>query len=218
MSILEHLGLGRKTKPIAAEVALPGRPQSAFQQDIHYVLKTPIVPPFAEDMQIAQFGLGCFWGAEKQFWPLPGVYTTAVGYSAGFTPYPTYEEVCSAMTGHNEVVQVVFDPTIINYVGLLKVFFEAHDPTQHMRQGNDIGTQYRSGIYVMDDIQQQEALAVLKRYQAALNQHNRSEIATEVIASTEFYFAEPYHQQYLAKNPGGYCGLNGTGVCLPENQ
>ena len=213
MSILRRLG--SKTKLIAAKAVLSAPCQSTFQQDIHYILHVPIVPPFAENMQIARLGLGCFWGAEKQFWILPGVYTTAVGYSAGFTPYPTYEEVCSAMTGHNEVVQVVFDPTIISYAGLLKVFFEAHDPTQHMRQGNDIGTQYRSGIYIMNTAQQQEALAVLARYQTALSQNGRGDIATEIIPSTEFYFAEPYHQQYLAKNPGGYCGLGGTGVCLP---
>ncbi len=163
------------------------------------------------------FGLGCFWGAEKKFWEAAGVYTTAVGYAGGYTPNPTYEEVCSGMTGHNEVVRVVFDPAKVSYLSLLKIFWEAHDPTQGMRQGNDIGTQYRSGIYYYDEAQKQQALESKARYQQALATAGFAEITTEILAAPDFYYAEDYHQQYLAKNPRGYCGLGGTGVALPSN-
>ena len=177
----------------------------------------PIKPPFPEGMQQAVFGMGCFWGAERRFWELEGVFTTAVGYAAGHTPNPTYDEVCTGMTGHNEVVLVVFDPTQIGYEQLLKVFWESHDPTQGMRQGNDVGTQYRSGIYVFSDDQRSAAQASLARYQAALADKGMPAISTEILDANPFYYAESYHQQYLAKNPNGYCGLGGTGICLPTD-
>jgi len=178
----------------------------------HFVHATPLQPPFPEGLEQALFGLGCFWGAERKFWQLPGVYTTAVGYAAGFTPNPTYREVCTGMTGHNEVVLVVFDPQQVSYAGLLKVFWEAHNPTQGMRQGNDVGTQYRSGIYTFSTQQQSEAEASFARYQVALAAAGYAPITTEILSAPPFYYAEDYHQQYLAKNPGGYCGLGGTGV------
>ncbi|MFN3786049.1 MAG: peptide-methionine (S)-S-oxide reductase MsrA, partial [Thiothrix sp.] len=168
--------------------------------------------PFPAGMQQALFGLGCFWGAERKFWQLPGVYTTAVGYAAGYTPHPTYREVCSGMTGHNEVVLVVFDPAHISYTQLLKTFWEAHNPTQGMRQGNDLGTQYRTGIYTFTAEQQQLARTSLAQYQAALHAAGYGDITTEILPAPPFYYAEDYHQQYLAKNPGGYCGLGGTGI------
>lgn len=200
----------------AKDEALPGRPQGlSVNQPPHYVKGTPITPPFPEEMEVAVFGLGCFWGAERIFWQLSGVYVTAVGYSGGHTPHPTYEEVCSGMTGHNEVVQVVFDPKQITYHHLLKTFFEAHDPTQGMRQGNDIGTQYRSGIYVANEQQEQAATLAQEQYQEALKASGYADITTEIKPASDFYFAETYHQQYLAKNPSGYCGLGGTNVCLP---
>jgi peptide-methionine (S)-S-oxide reductase len=181
----------------------------------HYVNGHPLKPPFPEGMQQAVFGLGCFWGAERCFWQTPGVYTTAVGYAGGYTPNPTYEEVCSGRTGHNEVVLVVFDPAVLSYEQLLQVFWQSHDPTQGMRQGNDVGTQYRSGIYTYSEAQQQAALAAREMYQQALGKAGYHSITTEILDAPEFYYAEDYHQQYLAKNPGGYCGLGGTGVSCP---
>ena len=195
-----------------AEQALPGRSESMPVNNRHFVSGNPIQPPFPEKMQTAIFGLGCFWGAERKFWQLQGVYTTAVGYSGGFTQNPTYEEVCSGMTGHNEVVLVVFDPEIVSYQQLLKTFWEAHDPTQGMRQGNDRGTQYRSGIYLTNRDQQNIAEKSRAEYQQLLALKDFPAITTEIIKAGPFYYAEDYHQQYLAKNPGGYCGLGGTGV------
>ena len=182
----------------------------------HYVNGHRLTPPFPDGMEMAMFGLGCFWGAERKFWQTEGVYTTAVGYAAGHTPNPTYEEVCSGMTGHNEVVRVVFDPKLVSYEKLLQVFWEAHDPTQGMRQGNDVGTQYRSGIYTYDEAQKRAAEATREAYQEALVQAGLCNITTEICDAPQFYYAEPYHQQYLAKNPGGYCGLGGTGVAYRE--
>lgn len=206
------------TLPTADE-ALPGRATPLRVPETHYVNGARIVPPFAEGLQLATFGLGCFWGAERKFWQLPGVHATAVGYAAGLTPNPTYEEVCSGRTGHNEVVRVVFDPAQVTYATLLKVFFESHNPTQGMQQGNDVGTQYRSGVYTHDAAQAAEALAARDAYQRALRAAGISApITTEILPAGEFYYAEDYHQQYLAKNPGGYCGLGGCGVGfeLPE--
>jgi peptide-methionine (S)-S-oxide reductase len=181
----------------------------------HFVLDAPLDDPFPEGTRKAMFGLGCFWGAERKFWQLEGVYTTAVGYAAGYTPNPTYEEVCSGLTGHNEVVLVVYDPARVSYEELLKVFWESHDPTQGMRQGNDRGTQYRSGIYAFDEEQRRVAEASMQRYQRALAEAGHGAITTEILPAPPFYYAEDYHQQYLAKNPGGYCGLGGTGVGCP---
>ncbi len=178
----------------------------------HFVNTHPIEPPFPDGLEKAMFGMGCFWGAERQFWQQAGVYSTAVGYAAGHTPNPTYREVCSGLTGHSEVVLVVFDPNVIAYEDLLKVFWENHDPTQGMRQGNDVGTQYRSGIYYGGDEQRQAAEASRDAYQRQLNAAGLGPITTEILPAPEFYYAEDYHQQYLAKNPGGYCGLGGTGV------
>jgi len=206
----------KKMKMPSAEEALPGRPDPMQVTNRHHVLNNPIQPPFPEGMRTALFGMGCFWGAEKRYWTLPGVYSTAVGYAAGRTPNPTYREVCSGMTGHNEVVLVVFDPSKLSYEDLLRVFWEAHDPTQGMRQGNDVGTQYRSGIYVYGDEQAQAAAASCERFQAELARAGYTAITTEIIPAPEFYYAEDYHQQYLAKNPAGYCGLGGTGVCMPS--
>jgi peptide-methionine (S)-S-oxide reductase len=202
------------TMPIP-EQALPGRSQKMPVPERHYVLGNVMSPPFCEGRQQALFGLGCFWGAERKFWETPGVYTTAVGYAGGYTPNPTYQEVCSGMTGHNEVVLVVFDPDAISYESLLQLFWESHDPTQGMRQGNDVGTQYRSGIYFFSHTQKDIARASRKAYQQALSAAGRGEITTEIRSAGEFYYAEEYHQQYLAKNPGGYCGLGGTGVRFP---
>ncbi|MGV6827733.1 MAG: peptide-methionine (S)-S-oxide reductase MsrA [bacterium] len=199
------------------EQALAGRNDPIAITGNHHALGTPLQPPFPEQMQQAMFGMGCFWGAERRFWQLPGVYTTAVGYAAGYTPNPSYEEVCTGMTGHNEVVLVVFDPEKITYTSLLKTFWESHDPTQGMRQGNDRGTQYRSGIYCFDDHQQQLAQASKDRYQQNLSDSGMAEITTEIIPAPGFYYAEQYHQQYLSKNPNGYCGLGGTGVCLADS-
>ncbi|MCW8831106.1 MAG: peptide-methionine (S)-S-oxide reductase MsrA [Gammaproteobacteria bacterium] len=198
------------------EEALPGREQKMAVTNKHFVNGNPILSPFPDNLQYALFGLGCFWGAEKIFWQLEGVYTTAVGYAAGFTPNPTYQEVCTGMTGHNEVVFVVFDPVIISYQTLLKTFWQSHDPTQGMRQGNDCGTQYRSGIYTYSEAQQTQAELSRKAYQQALSFAGHQSITTEILAAREFYYAEDYHQQYLAKNPGGYCGLGGTAVTYPE--
>ena len=192
--------------------ALPGRDMALPTADRHYVHGRPLQPPFPEGTMQAVFGLGCFWGAERKFWQLEGVYTTAVGYAGGFTPNPTYREVCSGMTGHNEVVLVVHDPEVITYRELLRVFWESHDPTQGMRQGNDIGTQYRSGIYTFTGEQTGNALESKDKYQAVLAGSGYGSITTEITDAPAFYYAEDYHQQYLAKNPGGYCGLGGTGV------
>ena len=208
-------GFGKKTAMPSPEEALPGRTVSMSVPDDHYVNGNSLKPPFPEGMELALFGMGCFWGAERKFWQLDGVYSTAVGYAAGYTPNPTYQEVCSAMTGHNEVVRVVFDPKQVNYEQLLKVFWESHNPTQGMRQGNDTGTQYRSGIYTYSDEQRRLAEASREAYQAALTRAGYSQITTEILEAPEFYYAEAYHQQYLAKNPGGYCGLGGTNVACP---
>lgn len=205
----------RFNKPLTLpepEQALPGRDSAMPVAKEHAVLGTPLQPPFPDHCQQILFGLGCFWGAERKFWPLPGVYTTAVGYSGGLTPNPLYEEVCSGMTGHNEVVLVVFDPAQISLTALLKVFWESHDPTQGMRQGNDIGSQYRSGIYGENAEQLRQAEASRQAYQGELDKAGLGKISTEIVSAGPFYYAEDYHQQYLAKNPGGYCGLGGTGV------
>ena len=205
-------GLARKQRMPEANEALPGRASALPLTNQHFVLKAPLRPPFPDACEIAVFGLGCFWGAERKFWQLPGVYSTAVGYAGGLTPNPLYEEVCSGMTGHNEVVQVVFEPAKVSFDQLLRVFWESHDPTQGMRQGNDVGTQYRSGIYTSGSAQEATARASLERYQARLAAAGYPAITTEIIPAPTFYYAEDYHQQYLAKNPGGYCGLGGTGV------
>ena len=197
------------------ERALPGRSEKMPVPPTHGVLGTPLEPPFAPHLQRAVFGMGCFWGAERKFWSLPGVHTTAVGYAGGFTPNPTYREVCSGQTGHTEVVLVVFDPARISYAQLLKVFWENHDPTQGMRQGNDAGTQYRSAVYCADDAQLAEAEASRDAFQASLKAAGYGAITTEIAPGGEFYYAEDYHQQYLSKNPNGYCGLGGTGVSCP---
>jgi peptide-methionine (S)-S-oxide reductase len=197
------------------ERALPGRPQGMPVAGTHAVLRTPLAPPYPEGMELALFGMGCFWGAERKFWQTEGVYSTAVGYAGGYTPNPTYEEVCSGRTGHAEVVRVVFDPRCLPYERLLAVFWENHDPTQGMRQGNDVGTQYRSAIYAYSPAQRSAAEASRRAYQAALSARRHGEITTEIAAAPEFYFAEDYHQQYLHKNPGGYCGMGGTGVACP---
>ncbi|MEI6426994.1 MAG: peptide-methionine (S)-S-oxide reductase MsrA [Pseudanabaena sp. ELA607] len=209
-------GFGKKLTLPRPEETLPGRSTAIPTSSHHFVHGTPIKPPFPEHLEQAVFGMGCFWGAERKFWQQNGVFTTAVGYSAGFTPNPTYEEVCSGMTGHNEVVLVVFDPQVISYDALLKVFWESHNPTQGMRQGNDSGTQYRSGIYVYSPAQREVAEASREVYQKALKESGISNgITTEIRDASEFYYAEAYHQQYLAKNPNGYCGLGGTKVCYP---
>ncbi|HEX8700363.1 MAG TPA: peptide-methionine (S)-S-oxide reductase MsrA [Myxococcaceae bacterium] len=205
----------KKLKLPTPEEALPGRSEAMPVPEKHHVLGTPLKGPYPAGLRQAVFGLGCFWGAEKKFWQTPGVYTTAVGYAAGLTPNPTYREVCSGGTGHNEVVLVVFDPAKVSYETLLRVFWESHDPTQGMRQGNDVGTQYRSGIYTFDEAQKGAAEQSRDAYQKALAAQGYSAITTEILPAREFYFAEDYHQQYLAKNPGGYCGIGGTGVSCP---
>jgi peptide-methionine (S)-S-oxide reductase len=199
----------------APDAALPGRSELMPVPEKHFVNGHPLIPPFPEGLETAMFGLGCFWGAERCFWQTEGVYTTAVGYAGGHTPNPSYEEVCSGMTGHTEVVWVVFDPKVIRYAALLKVFWESHDPTQGMRQGNDVGTQYRSALYTYGDAQQAAALASRDEYQKRLTQAGYEPMTTEVVEAPTFYYAEDYHQQYLAKNPAGYCGLGGTGVSCP---
>ena len=204
-----------KSVMIEPDHALPGRAQEMPVPARHEVLGTPLRPPFPEGIEQAIFGMGCFWGAERTFWELPGVYTTAVGYSGGHTPNPTYEEVCSGSTGHTEAVLVAFDPAKISYEELLRHFWEGHDPTQGMRQGNDMGTQYRSAIYWFDETQRAAAEASRDMYAAQLKASGYSEITTEIAKAGPFYYAEDYHQQYLAKNPGGYCGLGGTGVACP---
>ena len=198
-----------------ADEALPGREEPMPVSGRHLVLGTPIQPPFPDGMETAIFGLGCFWGAERKFWSAPGVYTTAVGYAGGFTPNPTYEETCSGRTGHTEAVLVVFDPAVTSYEALLRIFWESHDPTQGMRQGNDMGTQYRSAIYASSPAQLAAAEASKAMYQQMLDKAGYGEITTEVAERSDFYYAEDYHQQYLARNPNGYCGLGGTGVSCP---
>lgn len=204
-----------KTKMPTKDQALPGRAQRMPVPKSHYVSGHSLEPPYPQGMEMAMFGMGCFWGAEKRFWEINGVYTTAVGYAGGLTPNPTYEEVCTGMTGHNEVVRVVFDPASVRYEALLAVFWEAHDPTQGMRQGNDIGTQYRSGIYTYGEVQKAAAEQSCEMYAKELRAAGYGPVTTEIQAAPEFYFAEDYHQQYLAKNPWGYCGLGGTGVSCP---
>jgi len=203
-----------KSEMPAPNDALPGRDQKMPVPETHFVNGNRIVPPFPDDMSTAVFGMGCFWGAERMFWQAPGVYATAVGYGAGYTPNPTYEEVCSGRTGHNEVVLVVYDPAAVTFDGILQIFWENHDPTQGRRQGNDVGTQYRSGIYYTDKDQKAAAEASLKTYGKALAKVGFGKITTEILPAGEFFYAEDYHQQYLAKNPGGYCGLGGTGVAM----
>ncbi len=204
-----------KTRMPTNDSALPGREERMPVPEAHFVNGAPLQAPFPDGLERAVFGLGCFWGAERKFWEVPGVYSTAVGYAGGHTPNPTYREVCSGMTGHNEVVLVVFDPKKVSYETLLKTFWESHNPTQGMRQGNDVGTQYRSGIYYFDDAQREAAERSREAYQAQLNQAGFDRITTEIVPADELYYAEDYHQQYLAKNPGGYCGLGGTGVSCP---
>ena len=202
------------TIPTKAD-ALPGRAERMPVPDAHFVNRNRLTPPFPDGLQRAVFGMGCFWGAEKKFWQQRGVYSTAVGYAGGATPNPTYREVCTGMTGHNEVVLVVFDPAVTSYDDLLKIFWENHNPTQGMRQGNDVGTQYRSGIYYVNDAQREAAERSREAYQAQLRNAGYERITTEILPEPAFYYAEDYHQQYLAKNPDGYCGLGGTGVTCP---
>ncbi len=206
----------KKTSIPAETDALPGRDEQMSVPDRHCVLGTPLKGPFPDGMEQAVFGMGCFWGAEREFWKLPGVYTTAVGYAGGYTRNPTYKEVCSGMTGHTEVVLVVYDPAQVSYQTLLKLFWESHDPTQGMRQGNDVGTQYRSAIYVHNDAQRAAAEASRQEFQQALKERRYGDITTEILDAPAFYYAEDFHQQYLEKNPGGYCGLAGTGACLTQ--
>jgi len=204
-----------KSKMIAPERALPGRSHPLVVPDRHEVLGTSIKPPFPEGYESAVFGLGCFWGAERIFWQAPGVYTTAVGYAGGYTPNPTYEEVCSASTGHTEAVLVVWDPKVTSFDEMLRLFWEGHNPTQGMRQGNDVGTQYRSAILYENDAQKDAADSSARMFQERLNENGYGDVTTEIAPLGEFYYAEGYHQQYLAKNPNGYCGLGGTGVSCP---
>lgn len=208
-------GLFKSSEIPSAENALPGRPDAIPTSETHTILGTPLKPPFPDGIKTILFGFGCFWGAERRMWGVEGVYTTAVGYAAGATPNPTYKEVCSGKTGHNEVVLVAYDPAKVSVDALLKVFWEAHDPTQGMRQGNDVGTQYRSGIYVTTEDQRAAALATRDAVGAQLSAKGFPAITTEIIDAPEFFYAEDYHQQYLDKNPGGYCGLRGTGVTCP---
>lgn len=206
----------KKTVMVDPADALPGRTNQTMPvPEAHFVTGRPLVGPWPDGHETAVFGLGCFWGAERVFWQTPGVWSTAVGYAGGFTPNPTYEETCSALTGHTEVVLVVFDPTQVSYAQLLKVFWEQHDPTQGMRQGNDVGTQYRSAVYTTTDEQLEMALTSRDRYEAQLAAAGYGSITTEIAPAGPFYYAEPYHQQYLAKNPNGYCGIGGTGVTCP---
>jgi peptide-methionine (S)-S-oxide reductase len=208
--------LGKKSLELPTrETALPGRPDPIPTERTHFVNGRPLKGPYPDGTRLAQFGMGCFWGVERVFWQLPGVWVTAVGYSGGVTPNPTYEEVCSGRTGHTEAVLVVYDPRLTSYEALLKAFWEGHDPTQGMRQGNDVGTQYRSAIYTYDEAQAKAAAASRDAYQTALGEQRFGEITTEIAPAPTFYFAEDYHQQYLAKNPHGYCGVGGVGVTCP---
>jgi peptide-methionine (S)-S-oxide reductase len=206
---------GKSTSMPSPAEALPGRSEKMPVPPAHYVNGHRLEPPFPGGTELALFGLGCFWGAERKFWQLEGVYGTAVGYAGGYTPNPTYREVCTGMTGHNEVVLVVFDPSRVSYEELLRTFWESHDPTQGMRQGNDVGTQYRSGIYYYSDHQRAAAERTRDAYQKEIRAAGYGAITTEIVPAPEFYYAEDYHQQYLAKNPNGYCGLGGTGVTCP---
>ena len=208
-------GFGKKAEMIKPDEALPGRDRALPVPEKHFVLGTPLVAPWPEGMQVVIVGMGCFWGAERKFWQADGVYSTQVGYAAGFTPNPSYEEVCSGQTGHNEVVQVVFDPQKISFDEVLQIFWENHDPTQGMRQGNDVGTQYRSGLYCLDAAQKAAAEASRDSFQENLRAAGYGDITTEIIDAPAFYYAEDYHQQYLGKNPNGYCGMGGTGVACP---
>jgi peptide-methionine (S)-S-oxide reductase len=208
----------KKTKMPDAAEALPGRAAPIPTAETHFVSGRPLKGPWPENLQAAMFGMGCFWGVERLFWQVPGVYVTAAGYAGGITPNPTYQETCTGLTGHNEVVLVVFDPEVISYDELLTLFWEEHDPTQGMRQGNDIGTTYRSGIYTFTPEQKAAAEVSRDAYQKALSASGRGKITTEILEVPEFYYAEDYHQQYLAKNPAGYCGLRGTGVSCPIPQ
>ena len=200
---------------VTADKALPGRAEPLPTAELHFLSGIPLKSPVPEGMEEAMFGMGCFWGVERKFWQTPGVWLTMVGYAGGFTPNPTYRETCTQMTGHNEVVRVIYDPTLVSYEELLKVFWEGHDPTQGMRQGNDVGSTYRSGIYAYNDAQMAAAKASKEVYAAALKAAGCGAITTEILPAPTFYFAEDYHQQYLAKNPGGYCGVGGTGVTCP---
>ena len=210
-------GLGKKSTMVSAQQALPGRDHQMPVPDKHFINGNPLKPPFTEGLETIVFGMGCFWGAERKFWQTEGVYTTAVGYAAGYTPNPTYKEVCSGMTGHNEVVLVVYDPNLVTFSDLLKVFWESHNPTQGMRQGNDNGSQYRSGIYTDKPEQMQQAEASKVAYGQELTKAGYQAITTEILEISEFYYAEDYHQQYLGKNPSGYCGLGGTNICYPKS-
>ena len=208
-------GFGKKAEMVEADAALPGRDMALPVPQKHFVLGTDMVAPWPECAQVVIVGMGCFWGAERKFWQAEGVYSTQVGYAGGFTPNPSYEEVCSGQTGHNEVVQVVFDPTQISFEEILQIFWENHDPTQGMRQGNDVGTQYRSGIYCLDAAHKAAAEASRDMFQAKLTAAGFDAITTEIVDAPVFYYAEDYHQQYLGKNPNGYCGMGGTGVSCP---
>jgi peptide-methionine (S)-S-oxide reductase len=208
-------GLGKKTEMIDPAQSLPGRDTAMLVPEKHFILGTPMVAPWPEAMEVIIVGMGCFWGAERKFWNAAGVYSTQVGYAGGFTPNPSYEEVCSGQTGHNEVVQVVFDPAQISLEGVLQVFWENHDPTQGMRQGNDVGTQYRSGVYCTSAAQKAAVEASRERFQTGLTQARYGAITSEIVEAPAFYYAEDYHQQYLGKNPNGYCGMGGTGVACP---
>lgn len=205
-----------KTSKVTAETALAGRAEPIPTAESHFIHGRALKGPYPEGLEMAIFGMGCFWGIERRFWTQPGVWVTAVGYAAGFTPNPTYQEVCTGRTGHNEVVLVVFDPAKISYGALLRLFWENHDPTQGMRQGNDVGTQYRSGIYTFSEAQAAAAVESREAFQKELARAGYGEITTEILPAPEFFFAEDYHQQYLAKNPGGYCGVGGTGVSCPQ--
>ncbi|WP_448527768.1 peptide-methionine (S)-S-oxide reductase MsrA [Parathermosynechococcus lividus] len=209
---MAFFGFKKLTLP-SPQTALPGRSEPMPIPKAHLVNGHPLAPPYPAGLELALFGMGCFWGAERKFWQVPGVYVTAVGYAGGYTPNPTYEEVCTGMTGHNEVVRVVYNPQQVSYEALLKVFWENHDPTQGMRQGNDVGTQYRSGIYYYSPEQKALAEASRDRYQAALKEAGYGQITTEILPAPDFYFAEAYHQQYLHRHVNGYCGLGGTNVC-----
>jgi peptide-methionine (S)-S-oxide reductase len=212
---MRFLFSGHKTQLVSDDQALPGRSAAMPVPERHFVNGHRLEPPFPDGLERAVFGMGCFWGAEKDFWKIPGVYTTAVGYAGGFTPNPTYEEVCSGLTGHTEAVLVVYDPSVVSYEELLKAFWENHDPTQGMRQGNDMGTQYRSAVYTEGELQAKSAEASRDAYQGVLRNAGYGDITTEIRQAPEFYYAEDYHQQYLAKNPNGYCGIGGTGVSCP---
>jgi peptide-methionine (S)-S-oxide reductase len=208
-------GTGKKREMVPEHLALPGRAEPIPSPDTHFVNGHTIKPPFPEGIEVAYFAMGCFWGEERRFWQTPGVFTTAVGYAGGFTPNPTYEEVCTGRTGHAETVLVAFDPSVVSYPELLRVFWEGHDPTQGMRQGNDVGTQYRSAVFATSAAQADEAERSRAAYQEALTRAGHGAITTEIQEAGPFYYAEGYHQQYLAKNPEGYCGLGGTGVACP---